>query len=110
MVVRLTPNANLVNPAEITAAFGDAVKAIARKLRREDSLYHFSEGVFGIMLPGVSVQNARIVAARLTEGLHDVSGALGRVSSTTLKSSTILSMLPLLPNWKMRCGLFSQPS
>jgi GGDEF domain-containing protein len=78
MVVRLMPSANLVNPAEVTAAFGDAVKAIGRKLRREDSLYHFSEGAFGIMLPGVSVQNARIVAARLTDGLNDVSGASDR--------------------------------
>jgi len=78
MVVRLTPTANLINPAEVTAALGDAVKAITRKLRREDSLYHFAEGAFGIMLPGVSVQNARIVAARLAEGLNDVSGAVDR--------------------------------
>jgi GGDEF domain-containing protein len=80
MVVRLTPNANLGNPADVTAALGDAVKAISRRLRREDSLYHFSEGAFGIMLPGVNVQNARIVTARLAEGLHDVSGALERFS------------------------------
>jgi GGDEF domain-containing protein len=78
MVVRLTPNASLSNPADITAALGDAVKAISRRLRREDSLYHFSEGAFGIMLPGVTVQNARIVTSRLTEGLHDVSGSLER--------------------------------
>ncbi len=78
MVVRLTPNANVVNPAEVTAALGDAVKAMTRKLRREDSLYHFSEGTFGIMLPGVSVQSARVVAARLAEGLNDVSGAVDR--------------------------------
>ena len=78
VVIRLTPNPNVVNPAEITAALGDAVKAIGRKLRREDSLYNFSEGVFGVMLPGVSVQNARMVAARLTESLNDVSGAIDR--------------------------------
>jgi GGDEF domain-containing protein len=78
VVILLTPNSNLVSPAEITAALGDAVKALTRKLRREDSLYNFSEGVFGIMLPGVSVQNARIVAARLTESLNDVSGAIDR--------------------------------
>lgn len=78
VVVLLTPNPNVVNPADITAALGDAVKAIGRKLRREDSLYHFAEGVFGVMLPGVSVQNARMVAARLAEGLNDVSGALDR--------------------------------
>jgi GGDEF domain-containing protein len=78
VVIVLRPNANLVNRGEITAALGDAVKAIGRKLRREDSLYNFAEGIFGIMLPGVSVQNARIVAARLAESLNDVSGAVDR--------------------------------
>jgi GGDEF domain-containing protein len=78
MVVRLKLNTNVINPVEVTAAMGDAVKAITRKLRREDSLYHFSEGAFGILLPGVSVQNARIVGSRVTEGLQDVSGAIGR--------------------------------
>jgi GGDEF domain-containing protein len=81
VVVRLSPNPNVVNSAEVTAALGDAVKAITRKLRREDSLYHFSEGIFGVMLPGVSVQNARIVTARLTESLNDVSGAVDRFTS-----------------------------
>jgi GGDEF domain-containing protein len=80
MVIRLTPNANVIAPAEITAALGDAVKAIGRKLRREDSLYNFSEGIFGILLPGVSVQKARLVAVRLAEGLQDVSGAVDRFS------------------------------
>jgi GGDEF domain-containing protein len=78
MVVRLKPNTNTMNPSEVTAAMGDAVKAIIRKLRREDSLYRFSEGVFGIMLPGISVSDAGIVAARMTEGLQDVSGAIDR--------------------------------
>jgi GGDEF domain-containing protein len=78
MVIRLTPAPNLVNPAEITAALGDAVKALSRKLRREDSLYHFASGIFGVMLPGVKVQEARIVANRLAEGLSDASGAVTR--------------------------------
>jgi GGDEF domain-containing protein len=78
MVVRLAPTAALVNPAEITAALGDAAKALSRKLRREDSLYHFSTGIFGIMLPGVKVQDARIVAGRLAEGLSDAAGAVCR--------------------------------
>jgi GGDEF domain-containing protein len=78
MVVRLKPNETFINHSEPTAAMGDAVKAITRKLRREDSLYHFSDGAFGILLPGVSVQNARIVASRITEGLQDVSGAIDR--------------------------------
>ena len=78
LVIRLTPNPGVIPSGEITAALGDVVKAITRKLRREDSLYHFSEGIFGIMLPGVSVQSARIVAGRLGESLNDVSGAVDR--------------------------------
>ena len=78
MVIRLTSGANVKTPGEVTAALGDAVKAITRKLRREDSLYHFAEGAFGIMLPGVSVRNARIMMARLAEGLSDVAGAVDR--------------------------------
>jgi GGDEF domain-containing protein len=80
VVIRLRPNPRVVSSAEITAALGDAIKAITRKLRREDSLYLFSEGIFGIMLPGVNVQNTRLVAARLTESLNDVSGAVDRFS------------------------------
>ena len=78
MVVRLMPAPNLTNPAEITAALGDAVKTLSRKLRREDSLYHFSTGIFGVMLPGVNVQTARVVASRLAEGLSDAAGAVTR--------------------------------
>jgi GGDEF domain-containing protein len=81
MVIRLTPNPNLSNPSDVTAALGDAAKAILRKLRREDSLYHFAEGSFGIILPGVSVQNARMVSARITESLQDVSGSLDRFTN-----------------------------
>lgn len=80
MVIRLKANPNLASPAEVTAALGDAAKAILRKLRREDSLYHFAEGAFGLILPEVNAKNARIVAARITEGLQDVSGAAERFS------------------------------
>jgi GGDEF domain-containing protein len=78
MVVRLTPMASLTDPAEIIATLGDAVKTLSRKLRREDSLYHFSSGIFGVILPGVNVHNARIVANRLAEGLSDAAGAVTR--------------------------------
>jgi GGDEF domain-containing protein len=80
MVVRLKPNPKVMDPAQTMAAWGDAVKAMSRKLRREDSLYLFAEGTFGIMLPGVNVQSARIVAARVAEGLHDVAGAVDRLT------------------------------
>lgn len=78
MVIRLTATANLTSAAETTGALGDAVKALSRKLRREDSLYHFSSAIFGIILPGVTVPEARIVANRLAEGLSDAAGVMDR--------------------------------
>jgi GGDEF domain-containing protein len=78
MVIRLTPNPDVTVPSDVIATLGDAAKAILRKLRREDSLYHFKEGAFGVILPGVTVQNARMVGTRITEGLQDVSGVVAR--------------------------------
>jgi GGDEF domain-containing protein len=77
-VVLLSPAAELPDEGGATAAVCDAVKAIARKLRREDSLYHFSGGAFGIMMPGVRVKEAHVTAARLAEGLADAAGAVQR--------------------------------
>jgi hypothetical protein len=51
-----------------------------RKLRGEDSMYLFSPGVFCIVLPGVTAQNAYLIAGRLTEGLQDASGLYSRFS------------------------------
>lgn len=80
MVIRLRPDPRVTSLAEVTAVLGDSAKAILRKLRREDSLYHFAEGAFGVILPEVNVQTARLVAARITEGLQDVAGAAERFS------------------------------
>jgi len=62
------------NPSETTAlstAFGNAAKVLIRKLRDEDSIYHFRGGVFCILLPGVETSDVSRVANRLTEGLKD---------------------------------------
>jgi GGDEF domain-containing protein len=75
LVVRLRPSRELTASGESAAAYGDAAKAIIRRLRREDSIYLFSPGVFGILLPNVSGGSAYKVAERLTDSLHDASGA-----------------------------------
>ena len=41
-------------------------------------MYLFSPGVFCLVLPGVSAQNAYRITSRLTEGLQDASGASDR--------------------------------
>lgn len=48
------------------------------KLRPEDSLYHFAAGVFGLVLPGVTTNNACCILDRLAVGLQDASGASAR--------------------------------
>ncbi|HTS10694.1 MAG TPA: hypothetical protein VMH00_01120 [Candidatus Limnocylindrales bacterium] len=80
-VISLAPAVSVVDEAEITAAYGDAAKAVSRKLRREDSLYRFSADVLGVVLPRMDSKEAHAFAARLQEGLHDAAGAANRFSS-----------------------------
>lgn len=80
-LVRVAPATHLSERGEITSALGDAVKAIAGKLRKEDAMYHFQWGYFGILLPGTSTEEAKGIAARLGEGLRDAAGASGRFTS-----------------------------
>lgn len=81
LVVRLVSAPEISDQNEIWAAFGDAAKALTRRLRREDSIYLFAPGVFGILLPGAGSDAAYRVAERLTEGLHDALGASDRFTS-----------------------------
>jgi GGDEF domain-containing protein len=64
------------------AVFGDAAKAISRKLREEDSIYILTRGHFGVILPSVDVSVAKKVSARLVEGLTDAAGVNSRFSFT----------------------------
>ena len=79
MVIVLTPSEGYSSGGtEQMPALGDAIKSISRRLRREDSLYYFATNIFGVMLPGVSMQDARVCASRFAEGLNDVAGATVR--------------------------------
>lgn len=80
LLVRLTPSSRLNDAGDITTAYGDAAKAMLRKLRGEDSIYLFHPGIFGVVLPGVRAEDARRVGARLGEGLTDASGVSDRFS------------------------------
>jgi GGDEF domain-containing protein len=81
LVIRVSPASALAEDRELTAAYGDAAKAITRKLRRQDSLFLFMPGAFGILLPGSKVMDARQTSDRLMEGLSDAAGAVGRFTS-----------------------------
>jgi GGDEF domain-containing protein len=81
VLVSITPADRLRDSGDIATVYGDAAKAMLRKLRGEDSIYLFREGVFGVVLPGVLGSNARRVEERLGEGLAEVSGVNPRFSA-----------------------------
>jgi GGDEF domain-containing protein len=80
LLIRLMPSDRLSDSGDILTAYGDAAKAMLRKLRGEDSIYLFRPAVFGVVLPGVRAADAHRVELRLGEGLTDASGASDRFS------------------------------
>jgi len=58
-------------------AFSDAAKAMAKRLRPTDSIYHLADDLFGIVLPETDTLNAKRIALRLQEGLQDVRSKYG---------------------------------
>jgi len=81
VVVLILPSAVVSGTAEAVSAFGDAGNALKRRLRPEDSIFLIGSGAFVILLPGVSLAEARQSASRLEEGLLDASGASNRFTS-----------------------------
>jgi GGDEF domain-containing protein len=82
LVITTKAQEALSEPSESTSIFGDAAKAISRKLREEDSIYILTRGHFGVILPGVDAYAAKRVSTRLVEGLTDAAGANNRFSFT----------------------------
>jgi GGDEF domain-containing protein len=95
------------------AAWGDAAKAMNRKLRPTDSIYHLSPDVFGLVLPETDVASARVISLRLQTELETVR-AKHRCSFTVtvhnypehVKSAhemedIVKSILPEVEEWSM---------
>ena len=80
LIVCLEASRKAVDNGETETVFVDAVKAMIRKLRGEDSIYLLAFGVFGIILPGLFPEDAERLSGRLSEGLLDASGADSRFS------------------------------
>ena len=81
LIIRIKISSQISGQNEIATAFGDAAKSIVRRLRREDSMYLFAPGIFGVLLPGSTVDAGNRVADRLVDGLRDASGASDRFTS-----------------------------
>jgi GGDEF domain-containing protein len=78
LVVAIHLHVALAKSTDASSAFGDAAKAICGKLREQDSVYLFTAGYFGAILPGVDVSIAKQICARVSEGLTDAAGAANR--------------------------------
>ncbi|HTS68228.1 MAG TPA: hypothetical protein VMO17_04530 [Terriglobia bacterium] len=80
LTISLEVSPDLTDSEDIYAAFGEAVKAMMHRLRGEDSIYQFTSGVFGILLPDTAANLARRVAVRVADGLNEAMGVSHRYS------------------------------
>jgi GGDEF domain-containing protein len=78
LVVAIQLHAALAESTEAASALGDAAKAIYGKLREQDSIYVFTAGYFGAILPGVDASIAQHICARVSVGLMDAAGPANR--------------------------------
>jgi GGDEF domain-containing protein len=77
LLIKAKPAAKAGSPVDGSSAFGEAAKAMARKLRPTDSIYRLGTDLFGVVLPETDPANAQRVAFRLQESLQFVRANFG---------------------------------
>jgi GGDEF domain-containing protein len=100
-------------------SWGDAAKAISRKLRPTDSIYRLSADLFALVLPETDTANAQRVSLRLQEELQVVRAKFGgsydincynypeQVHSAHELEDIVRSLLPEQPGWDVPVPLAS---
>ena len=83
LLVKFKPSATSAN-ADNTAAWGDAAKAMSRKLRPTDSIYRLTPDLFGLVLGETDTMNAKRIAVRLQEELQAVRAKHGCTFDTSV--------------------------
>jgi hypothetical protein len=68
LLVKAKPGAH----TDTTAAWGDAARAMSRKLRPTDSIYRLATDLFGLVLGETDTVNGKRIAVRLQDELQDV--------------------------------------
>jgi GGDEF domain-containing protein len=68
----------MCSAAETKVVCADAGRAILSRIRGEDSLFLLESGVFGILLPRISMHNAEMMKVGFEEGLRDAAGLTPR--------------------------------
>lgn len=80
-VVRLYLSGMIEHKSEEQIAFADAAQVIHRRLRKEDSIWALSRGVYGIILAGMDANAAERFTASVELGLQDAAGVNGRFTA-----------------------------
>jgi GGDEF domain-containing protein len=100
-------------------SWGDAARAISRKLRPTDSIYRLSTDLFALVLPETDPANAQRVSLRLQEELQVVRAKFGgsydinaynypeQVHSAHELEDIVRSLLPEQPGWDIPVTLAS---
>ncbi len=110
VLVKANPGAG-ASPNDRQSALSDAAKALSKKLRPMDSIYHLSEGLFGLILPETDTLSAKRMAFRLQEDLQPLRSRFGstfdlsahnypeHVKSSHELEDLVKSMFPEKESW-----------
>lgn len=72
LLVKVTLDESNAETSAGKAVLGEAARCIARKIRPTDSIYQFASGLFGVILPELSIELAKEISTRVEEILHAV--------------------------------------
>jgi GGDEF domain-containing protein len=72
LLVKVTLDDSSANTPAGQAVLGEAARCIARKIRPTDSIYQFAWGMFGVILPELSLEMSKEISRRVEEILHAV--------------------------------------
>jgi GGDEF domain-containing protein len=112
VLVKAKPNAR-ASLNDQNSALSDAAKAMSKRLRPTDSIYHLAGDFFGIVLPETDTLNAKRIAVRLQEELQAVRSKYGgtfdlsahnypdHVKSSHELEDIVKSMLPENREWEV---------
>lgn len=111
LIVKTKTSRALPDAQTASEAWGDAAKAISRKLRPTDSSYRLAPGLFGIVLPETETKDAKRITYQLEETLHAVGSKSGitfevlvynypdQVGSAHEMEEIVKSLLPEKEEW-----------
>jgi len=78
VLLKVNKGATGKNP-DMTAVGGACAKAMSRRLRPSDSIFHLSRDLFSVVLPETDATNGKRVAVRLQDELQNARAAFGVV-------------------------------